>query len=295
MEKAIRLKELIQSLGILVAPGAYDAMSAKIIEAAGFDAVYMTGFGTAAGVFGLPDIGLVTMTEMVENARRIADSVGVPVIADADTGYGNHLNVVRTVQEYEKAGIAGIQIEDQISPKRCGHMEGQKIVPISEMVAKLRAATEARKNKDTVIIARTDAISASGFDEAIKRGNIFWDNGADLLFIEAPTTQEQLEKIPKLINGPVLVNVAPKTPYMNIKEYEAFGYAMAIYPAISLTAAFAAIKDKLNELKDSGITEDDGHGDVPFADLIDFLGVTEYRDLEARVLTGLPDHKGSEK
>ena len=295
MKKAKRLRELIQSPGILVAPGAYDAMSAKIIEAAGFDAVYMTGFGTAAGVFGLPDIGLVTMTEMVENARRIADSVGVPVIADADTGYGNHLNVVRTIQEYEKAGIAGIQIEDQISPKRCGHMEGQKIVPISEMVAKLRAATEARKNKDTVIIARTDAISVSGFDEAIKRGNIFWDNGADLLFIEAPTTQEQLEKIPKLINGPVLVNVAPKTPYMNIKEYEAFGYAMAIYPAISLTAAFAAIKDKLNELKGSGTTEDDGHGDVPFGDLIDFLGVTEYRDLEARVLTGLPDNKGSEK
>lgn len=295
MKKKKKLRELIQGPEILIAPGAYDAMSAKIIEAAGFDAVYMTGFGTAAGTFGLPDIGLVTMTEMVENAKRIADSVGVPVIADADTGYGNHLNVIRTIEEYERAGIAGIQIEDQVSPKRCGHMEGQKIVPISEMIAKLRAATEARSNEDTFIIARTDAISATGFDEAIRRGNIYRENGADLLFIEAPTTREQLESIPKLINGPVLVNVAPKTPYMNVKEYETFGYAMAIYPAISLTAAFAAIKEKLKELKDSGITEDDGHGDVPFADLIDFLGVTEYRDLETRVLADLPDNKGSEK
>ena len=286
MKKTKRLRELIQGPEILIAPGAYDALSAKIIEAVGFDAVYMTGFGTAAGVLGLPDIGLVTMTEMVENAKRIADSVSLPLIADADTGYGNHLNVVRTIQEYEKAGVDGIQIEDQISPKRCGHMEGQKIVPVSEMVAKLRAASEVRQNEDTVIIARTDAISAIGFDEAIERGNIFRENGADLLFIEAPTTKEHLEKIPKLINGPVLVNVAPKTPYMNIKEYEAFGYAMAIYPAISLTAAFAAIKAKLKELKDTGITGDDGHGDVPFAELIDFLGLSEYRDLEARLLEG---------
>jgi carboxyvinyl-carboxyphosphonate phosphorylmutase len=295
MKKTMKLKELIQKPGILVAPGAYDAMSAKIIEAAGFNAVYMTGFGTAAGIFGLPDIGLITMTEMVENAKRIADSVRIPVIADADTGYGNHLNVIRTIEEYERAGIAGIQIEDQVSPKRCGHMEGQKIVPVHEMVAKLRAAAKVKSNEDTVIIARTDAISASGFDEAIRRGNIYRENGADLLFIEAPTTREQLENIPKLINAPVLVNVAPKTPYMNVKEYEAFGYAMAIYPAISLTAAFAAIKEKLKELKDSGITGDDGHGDVPFADLIDFLGVKKYRDLEARVLTGLPDNNGPEK
>ena len=154
MKKTMGLRELIRKPEILVAPGAYDAFSAKLIEAASFDAVYMSGFGTAAGIFGLPDIGMVTMTEMVENAKRISDSVGIPVIADADTGYGNHLNVIRTIEEYEKAGVAGIQIEDQISPKRCGHMEGQKIVPIPEMVAKLRAAIEVRSNEDTVIIAR---------------------------------------------------------------------------------------------------------------------------------------------
>ena len=286
MKKTMGLRELIRSPEILVAPGAYDAFSAKLIEAAGFDAVYMTGFGTAAGIFGLPDIGLLTMTEMLENARRIADSVGVPVIADADTGYGNHLNVIRTVEEYEKAGVAGIQIEDQVSPKRCGHMEGQKIVPIPDMVAKLRAAVEARRNEDTMIIARTDAISATGFDEAIERGNIYRDAGADLLFIEAPRTQEQLERIPKLINGPVLVNIAPKTPFMHVKKYEAFGYAMAIYPAITLTAAYRSIKEKLKALKDHGITEDDGHGNVPFEELVEFLGLSEYRNLEAGVLSG---------
>ena len=286
MKKTMGLRELIRSPEILVAPGAYDAFSAKLIEAAGFDAVYMTGFGTAAGIFGLPDIGLLTMTEMLENARRIADSVGVPVIADADTGYGNHLNVIRTVEEYEKAGVAGIQIEDQVSPKRCGHMEGQKIVPIPDMVAKLRAAVEARRNEDTMIIARTDAISATGFDEAIERGNIYRDAGADLLFIEAPRTQEQLERIPKLINGPVLVNIAPKTPFMHVKKYEAFGYAMAIYPAITLTAAYRSIKEKVKALKDHGITEDDGHGNVPFEELVEFLGLSEYRNLEAGVLSG---------
>ena len=194
MKKITGLRELIQKPEILVAPGAYDAFSARLIEAAGFDAVYMTGFGTAAGIFALPDIGLLTMTEMVENAGRIADSVEIPVIADADTGYGNHLNVIRTVEEYERAGVAGIQIEDEESPKRVGHMAGQKIIPIQEMVAKLRAAVKARYNRDTVIIARTDAISATGFDEAIKRGNIYRDAGADLLFIEAPRTLEQLEK-----------------------------------------------------------------------------------------------------
>lgn len=291
MKKTMGLRELIRSPEILVAPGAYDAFSAKLIEVAGFDAVYMTGFGTAAGIFGLPDIGLLTMTEMVENAKRIADSVGIPVIADADTGYGNHLNVIRTVEEYEKAGVAGIQIEDQVSPKRCGHMEGQKIVPIPEMVAKLRAAIEARRNEDTIIIARTDAISAIGFDEAIKRGNIYRDAGADLLFIEAPRTQEQLEKIPKLINGPVLINIAPKTPFMHVKKYEAFGYAMAIYPAITLTAAYGSIKDKLKALKDHGMTEDDGHGNVPFEELVEFLGLSKYRNLEAGVLSGETEDK----
>lgn len=284
MEKRKRLKKLIEGSEILVAPGAYDALSAKLIETVGFEAVYMSGFATAASNFGLPDIGLLTMTEMVANAKRMADAVSVPVIADADTGYGNHLNVLRSMEEYEKAGIAGIQIEDQISPKKCGHMEGHKLISVEEMVAKIRAAVTVRKDQDMVLIARTDAISAEGYDEAIRRGNIYREEGADVLFIEAPTTLEQLENIPKVVKGPALINVAPKTPYMHVKKYKEMGYAMAIYPPISITTAYAAIRDALEELKKEGMTKEGVHGGVPFDELLDFLGLNKYRALEEQVL-----------
>ena len=285
MNKRTKLRELIEGPEILTAPGAYDAFSAKLIEAVGFEAVYMTGFGTAAAMLGLPDIGLLTMSEMADNARRMADAVAVPVIADADTGYGNHLNVMRTINEYEKAGVAAVQLEDQVSPKRCGHMDGQKLIPAEEMAAKIRAAVVAREDSDLVLIARTDAISAEGFDEAISRGNIYREEGADLIFIEAPTDVEQLARIPKLINGPTLVNVAPKTPYLHIKEYAQMGYAMGIYPAISITCVYSALKEKLAELKNNGINKDGGHGGVPFEELVDFLGLADYRSKEEQVLT----------
>jgi carboxyvinyl-carboxyphosphonate phosphorylmutase len=284
MKRTTRLKNLIQGKKMLVAPGAYDALSAKLIEAVGFNAVYMTGFGTAASMFGVPDIGLLTMTEMAENAKRISDAVEIPVIADADTGYGNHLNVMRTMEEYEKAGIAGIQIEDQVSPKRCGHMEGQRLVPVEEMVAKIRAAVAARKDQDLVLIARTDAISAEGFEKAIRRGNRYKEEGADVIFVEAPTAIEQMEKIPKLIKGPVLINIAPKTPVLHFKKYEEMGYAIAIYPPLSLTASYVAIKEKLVELKENGILKEGAHGGVPFDELLDFLGLKKYRTLEERLL-----------
>ena len=287
MKTAKRLRELIMSPEITVAPGAYDAFSAKLIEAVGFDAVYMTGFGTAASTLGYPDIGLLTLTDMVTNVKRIVDAVAIPVIADADTGYGNHLNVIRTVEEYEKTGSAAIQIEDQIAPKRCGHMEGHKLVSAGEMVTKIRAAVKARKDGDMVIIARTDAISAEGFEEAIRRANIYREEGADVLFVEAPRDTEQLERIPKLVKGPVLVNIAPKTPYLHIKRYEDMGYALAIYPAISITAVYAAIRDKLVELKNQGMNSDGGHGGVPFDELVDFLGLSKYRKLEEEILKNL--------
>jgi 2-methylisocitrate lyase-like PEP mutase family enzyme len=284
MKMTTRLRNLIQKKKILVAPGAFDALSAKLIEAVGFEAVYMTGFGTAASIFGIPDIGLLTMTEMVENAKRISNAVKIPVIADADTGYGNHLNVMRMMEEYEKAGVAGLHMEDQISPKRCGHMEGKKLIPIGEMVPKIRAAVACRKDRDFVLIARTDAIAAEGFDEAIRRGNTYRGEGADIIFVEAPTTIEQLEKIPKLIKGPVMVNIAPKTPVLHFKKYEEMGYSMAIYPPISLTAAYAAIKEKLIGLKKNGITDTGAHGGVPFEELLDFLGLKKYRGLEENIL-----------
>ena len=287
MKTTKKLRELIERPGITMVPGAYDAFSARLIEAVGFDAVYMTGFGTAASTLGYPDIGLLTLTDMVTNVKHIADAVTIPVIADADTGYGNHLNVIRTVEEYEKAGSAAIQIEDQISPKRCGHMEGHKLVSPGEMVAKIRAAVKARKDKDMVIIARTDAISAEGFEEAIRRANIYREEGADVLFVEAPTDMDQLERIPGLVKGPTLVNIAPKTPYLHMKRYEDMGYALAIYPAISITTVYAAVRDKLIELKSRGINEDGGHGGVPFDELVDFLGLSRYRKLEEDILKGI--------
>jgi len=289
MRQTARLRKLIQSKKILVAPGAFDALSAKLIEAVGFKTVYMTGFGTAASIFGVPDIGLLTMTEMVGNAKRISDAVGIPVIADADTGYGNHLNVLRTIEEYEKAGVAALHIEDQISPKRCGHMEGHKLIPTEEMAAKIRAAVASKRDEDFVLIARTDAISAEGFDQAIRRGNRYVEVGADVIFVEAPTTMEQMEKIPRLIKAPVLINIAPKTPVLHYKRYEEMGYSIAIYPPISLTAAYAGIKEKLMGLKKDGITQAGAHGGVPFEELLDFIGLKKYRDFEEKLLREFSD------
>ncbi len=286
MKTRAALRALIERPQIVAAPGAYDAFSAKLVESVGFEAVYMTGFGTAASLLGLPDIGFLTMTEMAGNAKRMADAVDIPLIADADTGYGNHLNVMRTVEEYEKAGVAGLQIEDQVSPKRCGHMEGQKVIPAEEMAAKIRAAVRARKDPDLAIIARTDAIAAEGFASAIARGNLYREAGADLLFIEAPTEVEQLSRIPKLVNAPTLVNLAPKTPYLHVSAYQEMGYAMVIYPPICITTAYAAMKEKLTELKNNGMNSDGCHAGVPFDELVEFLGLGRWRKVEQEVLEG---------
>ena len=185
MARRASLRELLTRDEPILAPGAYDALSARLIEAAGFDAVYMTGFGTAAGLLGRPDVGLLGLSEMVDNARRIVQAVGVPVIADADTGYGNPLNVIRTVHEYEQAGVAAIHIEDQVAPKKCGHMEGKQLVPVEDMLAKLRAAVAARRT-DLVLIARTDARAVEGMDGALQRAKLYREAGADVIFFEAP-------------------------------------------------------------------------------------------------------------
>jgi carboxyvinyl-carboxyphosphonate phosphorylmutase len=284
LKRTSKLKELIKRQEILVVPGATDALSAKLIEAAGFNAVYMTGFGTAASIFGLPDIGLLTMTEMVENAKRIADAVRIPVIADADTGYGNHLNVKRTLEEYEKAGVSGIHIEDQVSPKRCGHMGGNQLIPLEEMVAKIRVASEAREDEDFVLIARTDAISAVGFEESIKRGNAYLEAGADIVFVEAPGTMEQLEKIPNFIQGPVLINVGPRTPNLDFKRFEDMGYSIVIYPSICFTASMSAIRKKLAEFKKKRIVEQWAKEGFSFEEMLDLLALKDYTDLEERLL-----------
>ncbi|HET6873168.1 MAG TPA: isocitrate lyase/PEP mutase family protein, partial [Acidimicrobiales bacterium] len=205
------LRRLLAGDGPVVAPGAYDALSARLIEDAGFPAVYMTGFGTAASLLGRPDIGLVSSSEMIDHARRIAGCVAVPVIADADTGYGNPINVLRTVREYERAGVAGIHLEDQVMPKRCGHLTGKVLVPVEEMTAKIRAAVAARSDPDFVLIARTDARAVEGLDAAIRRASSYLEAGADVLFVEAPESEDEVETIARTFAGagvPLLFNWA---------------------------------------------------------------------------------------
>ncbi len=234
---------------MVVAPGAYDCITARLIERAGYDAVYMTGAGTAA-TLGYPDFGLVTMSEMVDNARRIATAVGVPVIADADTGYGNELNVVRTVREYEAAGVAGIHIEDQGFPKKCGHLDDKEIVPRADWLAKIRAAAAARRSRDFTVIARTDARAVAGFDEAIGRANDAIEAGADMAFVEAPQTLEEVARVPQLVRGPCLLNVVHggKTPAIDLAEAERMGYKLAIVPGLLIKNVVGICEQMLGEL-----------------------------------------------
>lgn len=262
MQSANDFRELLRRDAMIVAPGAYDAISALTIEQAGFGAVYMTGSGTAAGL-GYPDIGLVTMTEMVENAARIARTVQIPLIADADTGYGNELNVTRTVREYESRNVAGLHSEDQVTPKRCGHLDGKEIVPRAEFVAKIRAAVQARRSPAFVVIARTDARAVAGFDEAIARANEALAAGADMAFVEAAQSLEEVAMIPRRVNGPCLLNMVSggKTPAVGLDEAEAMGYRMAILPGILFRNAIATFDRVLADLKQqrrmSGITNAD--------------------------------------
>ena len=281
--KRERLRSMIQAKKLVQAPGVYDALMAKIVEAQGFEAIYMTGYGTAAGVFGLPDIGLLTLTEMVSNAARIADAVDIPLIADADTGYGNPLNVVRTVREYEKAGVAAIHIEDQTWPKRCGHMAGKSVIDAGEMVGKIKAAVDARKDQNLLIIARSDAIAIHGFEQAIERGQMYAEAGADILFIEAPVNKEQVEQIPKLLSRiPVLLNLAPRTPNLSRDEIQKMGYAIAIYPGVCLAAVIAACTEEVKRIKETGKQREFGDTLQAFLDLNNFLGVNFYSEVEKK-------------
>lgn len=250
MSKASELRALLRQDGILIAPGAYDCITARLIEQAGFSAVYMTGAGTAA-TLGYPDYGLVTMSEMVENAGRIAAAVKTPVIADADTGYGNELNVTRTVREYEQRGVAGIHIEDQTFPKKCGHLENKTIVPLEQYIVKIRAAVSARRDRDFAIIARTDARAVLGFEEAIRRANASLEAGADMAFVEAPESREELAAVPRLVHGPCLLNMVwrGKTPDVAVDDAQKMGYKLAILPVLLFNAVVGACDHMLSELK----------------------------------------------
>jgi len=281
--KRNKLRVMIEKGELVQAPGAYDAMTAKIAEAQGFPAVYMTGYGTSAARFGLPDLGLLTMTEMVDNASRMADAIDIPLIADADTGYGNPINVHRTVREYEKAGIAAIHIEDQVWPKRCGHMAGKKVIKAEEMVGKIKAAVDTRSDPDFLIITRTDSIATHGFEHAIERGQMFAEAGADILFIEAPVEKEQVEKIPKLLpQKPHLLNLGPRTPNFSVDEIRKFGFAIVIYPGLCLAAAITGCIEEVKRLRETGRQRDFGDWIESFVELNNFLGVPYYQELEQK-------------
>ncbi len=250
MSKAGELRALIKRGGMTVAPGAYDCITARAIADAGFEAVYMTGAGTAAA-HGYPDYGLLTMSEMVGNASKIAASVDLPVIADADTGYGNELNVVRTVREYARQGVAAIHIEDQVFPKKCGHLDNKEVIPADDYIAKIRAAADARGNSEFIVIARTDSRAVIGFDEAIKRANAALAAGADVAFVEAPQTMEEVAAVPKQVKGPCLLNVVRrgKTPAVELKDAEAMGYKIAILPTLLFRGVIGCCEELLAEVK----------------------------------------------
>ncbi len=283
------LRRLLQGPEVIVAPGAADPMTARLVERAGFPAVYMTGSGTSLARYGFPDVGLVTLTEMVENARTIARAVTVPVIADADTGYGNVLNVRRTVREYEAAGVAAIHLEDQVFPKKCGHLAGKRVIPTTEMVQKVRAACEAREDPDFVIIARCDALAVAGLEEALDRGRAYAAAGADVVFIESPQTMEEIEAIGRAFDMPLLYNMSTsgKTPALSAEELRRLGYRVMILPNFTTLAAIKGIRDVLAEIKRTGSVATLGAQCATFREFMDLAGLPEIQEAEIRY--GVPE------
>jgi carboxyvinyl-carboxyphosphonate phosphorylmutase len=287
-ERAAALRSLVGEERIIVAPGAYDALSARLVEQAGFPVTYVTGAGVASSRLGVPDIGLTTMSEVLDTAKSIVHATKTPVICDTDTGYGNPINVTRTVREFEAIEVAAIQIEDQIMPKKCGHTEGKQLLSKREMLNKIDAFRYARKSEDFMLIARTDAIAVYGFDDAMDRARAYAEAGADVLFVEAPRTIEEMEKIPRMLEGvPCLVNMVEgggKTPIRPVHELEAMGYRIAIFPVSAWMAAIKAIQGVLDELKAHGSTDGFAEHMVSFREMFEVVGLSGYRALEDRLL-----------
>ena len=271
---------------ILVAPGAYDALTARLLEQAGFEAVYRGGYAASAAAFALPDLGITTLTDMVDHLRRMTGAVSVPVIADADTGYGEVPQVIHTVRELEAAGAAAIQFEDQVFPKRCGHMEGKKVIPAEEMVVKLRAALDARRDPETVIIARSDATAVTGLDDAIRRSRLYAEAGADVIFIDAPTSEADLAAIAAGgIDAVLMVNVSEhgKTPDLGAQRFQELGFGLVIYPSSTLFAAAQSTKDLAAALKAEGSTRSVVPRMMPFDEINGILGKDEWDSVEDRL------------
>jgi len=275
-------KQLLKRNKLLVAPGCFDGLSARLVQEAGFEAAYLSG-GAVARSMGIPDIGLVTMSESIERAVQVVSAINIPIIADADTGYGNAVNLVRTVREFERAGVAAIHIEDQITPKRCGHLDGKEVISLAEMELKLKAALAARSDPDFCIIARTDARGVNGFDDAVKRASAFAKLGVDAIFFEAPQSEEELAEIPKRVpNIPLLVNVfkGGKTPMLPMERLEKIGYRIAIYPSETQRAAIHAMRTALSTLKREGTTESIDANLTTFKDRDKVVGLDDWNKIE---------------
>ena len=282
-----RFRELLAEPGVVVAPGAYDAITARVIVSHGFPVVYMTGAGTVNAHLGLPDIALGTLTEFVENAGRIVDTVDVPVICDADTGFGNALNVVRTVRSYERAGVAGVHLEDQESPKRCGHLDGKRIVPVEEMEGKIRAACDARRDDEFVIIARVDAAAIEGVDAAIDRAGRYAAAGADVIFAEALTTADELGRFGSAdIDAPLLANMTEfgKTPYLTVDQFEELGFDVVIFPMLAFRMMLGAVDEAMAELAAVGTQQGLLDRMKTRAQLYDLIDYPSWTDAEERYL-----------
>lgn len=282
MEARKRLRELVDAREILVLPGAYDALSARLAEAAGFPCVYMTGYGQSASKLGAPDVGLMTMSEMVERSKDMCAAVSVPVICDGDTGFGNVVNLVRTVREYERAGAAAIQLEDQTMPKKCGHMLGRDVIDAQEMVMKLKAAIAARTDPDFLIIARTDARTRYGIDEAIRRGRLYAEAGADVVFVESVESVEEMCRVNEEIPTRTIVNMVEtgRTPLLTARELQDIGYDMVVFPISTLLVAAKAAYDMLADLQANGTTKNYMDRMMSFSQFNDFIGLPLVRELE---------------
>ena len=279
------LREQIEDKNkIIVLPGVFDALSARIAEQVGFTAMFQTGYGSSAALLGMPDFGLLNAGETVDNARRIIRAVDVPVLVDADTGYGNPLNVWRLVRDLESLGAAGIFLEDQVWPKRCGHMTGKDVIPKDDYLPKLRAAREARQSKDFIIVARTDARAPMGLEEAIERGKAYKKAGADVIFVEAPRTVAELKKVADEIDAPLVANMIEDgvTPNLPAKELLKLGYRIAVFPLSGLYSATYAMREVFAELKKTGATRKTSKMMVKFKDFNKFVDLQKYMGLEKR-------------
>lgn len=280
MRATTRLRELLGRPGVIRSLGAHDVFTARLVESAGLETVFLGGFGTSASLLGVPDIGLITLTEMADAVRRMAARVQIPVVADGDTGHGDLHNVVRTVREFEQAGAAGILLEDQVTPKRCGHFAGKALISADEMVRKLRVALEARRDPDLVVIARTDARAIEGIDGAIDRARRYAEAGADVCFIEAPRSLEELQRIPREVPRPCLVNMLTGgvTPILSVDELGEMGYKIVVCPIESLLVTATAVQRLIDALLRTGRV--DGVRDMmTFAEVKQLLGLDAWLNL----------------